>query len=205
MNLNSIKSLVSERSRMRKLEHFYSLYHGGTILDVGVSPLRQQNKMPQVNYFLRHRKFPLKLYTGIGIDDLSGLEALYPEATFITYDGNRMPFSDQQFDWVFSNAVIEHVNDQLMFLTELFRVAKRVFVTTPNKYFPIEVHTNQVLRHWHDPSFQRWLSRTGRYYEPIKLLSESALKRLVEQAGGDQARIYHNRFCGLTMTFTVVK
>ena len=58
----------------------------------------------------------------------------------------------QSFDFVHSNAVIEHVGgffDQQRFLHELIRVAnKGVFFSTPNKFFPIEMHTNVFFLHY---------------------------------------------------------
>ena len=77
----------------------------------------------------------------------------------IQYAGGKFPFSDKEFDWVFSNAVVEHVGDdnaQLLFLNEMMRVAKNVFFTTPNKYFPMESHTNIFFLHWNDERFYRW-------------------------------------------------
>jgi hypothetical protein len=47
--------------------------------------------------------------------------------------------------------VVEHVGDverQRQFVSEALRVGRRVFVTTPNRWFPIEVHTRLPLVHW---------------------------------------------------------
>jgi hypothetical protein len=47
--------------------------------------------------------------------------------------------------------VIEHVGDreqQRRFVEELCRVASRVFVSTPNRWFPVETHTLVPLVHW---------------------------------------------------------
>jgi hypothetical protein len=47
--------------------------------------------------------------------------------------------------------VIEHVGgeeQQKAFVREAVRVAGRVFVTTPNRWFPLEVHTRLPLVHW---------------------------------------------------------
>ena len=52
---------------------------------------------------------------------------------------------------MFSNAVIEHVGgraEQRRFVDESLRVAPRAFVTTPNRWFPVEVHTRLPLVHW---------------------------------------------------------
>jgi SAM-dependent methyltransferase len=62
-----------------------------------------------------------------------------------------LPFADGEFDVVFSNAVIEHVGGperQRQMVSEALRVGRRVFITTPNRRFPVEVHTRLPLVHW---------------------------------------------------------
>jgi hypothetical protein len=67
-------------------------------------------------------------------------------------DGRRLPFADGTFELGFSNAVVEHVaggrEGQRLFVNELCRVAGRVFVTTPNRFFPLEVHSLIPFAHW---------------------------------------------------------
>ena len=43
---------------------------------------------------------------------------------FVQADGQRLPFADAAFDWVFSHAVIEHVADAQRYLHECARVLK---------------------------------------------------------------------------------
>ena len=38
--------------------------------------------------------------------------------------------------------------EQRRFVAELCRVAPRVFISTPNRWFPLEVHTRLPLVHW---------------------------------------------------------
>ena len=82
-------------------------------------------------------------------------------------DGLRLPFRDQAFDVVHSSAVIEHVGSlarQCAFVAECCRVARRaVFITTPNRWFPVEFHTVLPLVHWLPKEIFRALMRgTGR-------------------------------------------
>ena len=47
--------------------------------------------------------------------------------------------------------MIEHVGGrerQEAFVDEALRVGRRVFLTTPNRWFPVEVHTKLPLVHW---------------------------------------------------------
>lgn len=108
----------------------------------------------------------------------------------VVADGCVLPFQSRTFDWVFSNAVIEHVGNQekqLAFANEIRRVARRgYFVTTPNKYFPIEPHTFLPFYQYLSPSLQRRVVRFSpgylREYEEIRLLSVRSLKRLFPEA-----------------------
>ena len=75
----------------------------------------------------------------------------YPSARYVQGDALALPFEDGEFDVVFSNAVIEHVGgaeEQRRFVDEALRVGRRAFVTTPNRWFPVEVHTRLPLVHW---------------------------------------------------------
>lgn len=52
-------------------------------------------------------------------------------------------FPDKCFDIIFSNSVIEHVggdSEKKSMADEIIRVAKKYWVQTPNKNFPIEIH-----------------------------------------------------------------
>lgn len=55
---------------------------------------------------------------------------------FEYYDGNTIPYPDNSFETVISFQVIEHVQDDLNFITQLHRVLKKggkLYITTPNK------------------------------------------------------------------------
>lgn len=108
----------------------------------------------------------------------------------VVADGCKLPFPTVAFDWVFSNAVIEHVGDlvrQRSFANEIRRVARRgYFVATPNKRFPIEPHTFLPFYQFFTPSWQRKIVRFApgylRKYEEINLLSAEDLKSLFPEA-----------------------
>ncbi|QKT04916.1 class I SAM-dependent methyltransferase [Ectothiorhodospiraceae bacterium 2226] len=193
-------------SRARKAAHFWSLYNGGQVLDVGVSG---NERSPTQNHFLRNFRGRDEDYTGLGIDDLAGVARKHPGKRFVTYSGGRFPFPDGAFDWVFSNAVIEHVGDfeaQRTFLEEMMRVGKNVFFTTPNRWFPIETHTGVPFLHWITPLFDRWYAwRRGRpRAQDLNLLDSRALGTLLEAGGAAEFSLHRGRLLGFTMTFTVI-
>ena len=56
-----------------------------------------------------------------------------------------------------ANAVLEHVGsseNQVFFISELCRVASRVFISVPNRLFPIEHHTALPLVHYSNALFK---------------------------------------------------
>jgi len=64
---------------------------------------------------------------------------------WVAGNGRALPFKSHSFDWVFSNAVIEHeggLDRQELFASEIRRAGRKgSFVATPNRRFPIEPHT----------------------------------------------------------------
>jgi len=52
---------------------------------------------------------------------------------YVTMDGSKLAFKDNSFDCVTSFQVIEHIENLDDYLSELRRVAKMFFVSTPNK------------------------------------------------------------------------
>ncbi len=207
--ITGLKKRVMEHSRQNKLRHFYSLFREGeSVLDVGVSTEAKRG-LPARNYFLKNYRYDPGTYTGLGIEDLAGMEDMFPGKRFVQYQGGKFPFSDKEFTWVFSNAVIEHVGDrkaQLLFINEMVRVAHNVFFTTPNKYFPVESHTNVLFLHWNDQLFFRWCTknRPGITRDNLHLLSFSQLQRLLNDSDSTSASLFKNRLLGIPMTFTSI-
>ncbi|HUF11353.1 MAG TPA: class I SAM-dependent methyltransferase [Rhodothermales bacterium] len=195
------------RSRAAKLRHFYSLCgEDQRVLDVGVSGLTKSKHIAE-NYFLQNFPYKRDQYTGLGIEDLSAVREAFPGMRFVEYDGRDFPFADSEFDWAFSNAVVEHVGDygaQLHFVNEMLRVAESVFFTTPNRFFPIETHSNLPLLHWNRSLFNRWKGKHRPGNQPLELLSFGALNDLMQRSQATYYEIFRNRLCGWTMTFTVV-
>lgn len=54
---------------------------------------------------------------------------------FVKASGEALPFKDNTFDLVFSNAVMEHVNNPTLFLKECYRVSKNVVkIRVPHRF-----------------------------------------------------------------------
>jgi SAM-dependent methyltransferase len=150
-----IADSVSLRSRKRKLELFMEELGPNaetTVLDVGAheQAFGESRESSTNNFFEEFYPWPERL-TALGLHDGTGFQAHYPTIRYVQGDGLELPFADDEFDIVFSNAVVEHVGgveQQRRFVAEAVRVGKRVFMTTPNRHFPIETHTKLPLVHW---------------------------------------------------------
>jgi SAM-dependent methyltransferase len=102
------------------------------------------------NFFEAWYPWPEQI-TAVADVPLTRFAEEFPGIEHVVADGRSLPFEDDSFDIAFSNAVIEHVGgreDQRRFVHELCRVARRVFITTPNRWFPVETHTLIPLVHW---------------------------------------------------------
>ena len=150
--LHRVASRVSLRSRERKLELFHELLRPGpdtTVVDVGVTDAPFGAGSTD-NFFEALYPWPERI-TAVGVTGLDRFAAAFPTVTAVQADGRELPFPDGAFDLGFSNAVVEHVAgraEQRRFVHELCRVSGRVFVTTPNRFFPLEVHTLVPFAHW---------------------------------------------------------
>jgi hypothetical protein len=151
--LRRVASQVSLRSRERKLGLFLDLLAPGpqtTVVDVGVTDAPFGGGSSD-NFFEAMYPWPDRI-TAVGQTELDRFIAAFPRVQAVRADGRALPFEDGAFDLGFSNAVVEHVaggrEGQRQFVHELCRVARQVFVTTPNRWFPLEVHTLLPLVHW---------------------------------------------------------
>ena len=202
-----LKASVMKKSRAEKLENFYSMCStDANVLDVGVTN-NEHNE--QVNLFLNTFRFDSNQYTGLAIEPLKKIRKKHPDKKFVEYPGGKFPFEDKSFDWAFSNAVIEHVGneqEQVNFINKMLRVSKKVFFTTPNKYFPVEAHTNTIFRHWFSKSFYEWCKRNKLSWNErnLVLLSYRDLYKLMKKSGAIQFRIKKNRLLLMPMTFTII-
>lgn len=67
---------------------------------------------------------------------------------FYLYDGNTLPFADNFFDYAVSASVLEHTDDPILYLSEIFRTLKfggALYLGFPNKLTPRETHTQLLF------------------------------------------------------------
>jgi SAM-dependent methyltransferase len=154
-----------------------------TVLDVGVT---SDEMHKESNYFEQMYPYPHNI-TCVGTEDGSHLSQRHPGLKYVqVVSGEPLPFREGQFDVAFSNAVLEHVgtrSQQANFIRELCRVSGSFFLTTPNRWFPLEHHTGLPFLHYLPaPAFRALLRRT--HYEhwahesTLNVLTAGELRRL---------------------------
>ena len=205
--VTSLAARASLWNRKRKLALFLEELQPGpetTIVDVGVGDTGFDTE-PGValshNFFEAMYPWPERI-TAVSDVPLLNFAQEFPEIEPVTASGTNLPFEDDSFDIAFSNAVLEHVGgreEQRRFVHELCRVAPKVFVSTPNRRFPLEVHTLVPFLHWlprgtRDRAFTA-LRRDA--WEGVELLNRRELLELFPP--GAQARVVES-----LMTISVV-
>jgi ubiquinone/menaquinone biosynthesis C-methylase UbiE len=177
---------LSHKSRTKKfdlLQEVFGPRPGDRVLDVGASG----------EVFLQYSLEDVYPYSaqivagGYEAREILAARRLYPQPRYVLFDGCALPFPDQSFDLVFSNAVIEHIlgpGRQEKFAKEIMRVGKSWFVTTPNYWYPFETHHHlpffQFLPRWVQMQYNRLFGThipKGTVQE-LSLLSARQLHRL---------------------------
>ena len=120
----------------------------------------------------------------------------------ITEEFSENELYDFSSDLVVSNATIEHVGstlNQKKMVENIIRLTKKIFViTTPNRFYPIELHTKIPLLHWFPKSiYRRMLNFLGLSFyadeKNLNLLTINELKKMLN----DHKIIYEIKFLKL--------
>jgi ubiquinone/menaquinone biosynthesis C-methylase UbiE len=185
---DSLSVRVATRVRKKMFERFMDEFlpqEDDIILDLGVT---SDDSYSSSNYF--EELYPYKnRITAAGIDDAIYLEKKFPGVRFQFANALSLPFDDQTFDYVHSSAVLEHVGsaqNQRKMLSECLRVARKgVFITTPDRWFPVEFHTQLPLVHWlPKPWFRCLLMRLGQHdlasEDNLNLLTVAELRNMAK-------------------------
>lgn len=206
----SLQNRFAGQNRARKYDMFIQRLAPGPqtrVLDAGFTEAEHN---PNDNFLERQYPWPEQI-TALGIEPAVEFARRYPKVRTVVYDGRTMPFDAGAFDIGWSNAVIEHVGNramQVLFMRELLRVAKTVYITTPNRWFPIELHTRYPLVHWlPKPLCDAIMSATGKEFvtgDALSLLSARQFEAVAREAGARQVELVRNPFLGFTVDFVII-
>jgi len=171
-----IYGLLSEKVDLRSISK---------IIDVGVTADKENISS---NFFENTYPYPDRI-TALSDQDASWMEKKYNGLKFIRGNALAMPFENNSFDLVFSSAVIEHVGGmdyQTAFIRECYRVSKKyVFITTPNRLYPIELHTAMPFIHWLPKPIHREILKFFGYdylarEENLNLMTKKEIKKICD-------------------------
>lgn len=222
--ISGIKHRVAEASRRKRATLFHSALQPeptASLIDLGGGKGRHLAEfLPQM------RNATIADFNPAA---LAHARTVYGFKTRLVDGSEILPFADQEFDIVFCSSVIEHVTGekaaaverfkrdgaafrreawrhQVQFASELRRIGRRYFVQTPNRFFPVEVHSwipliGVLPTHW------QWLViRVFNRFWPRKdenpdwaLLSYREMVELFPDA-----TIHRERFMGLTKSIIAV-
>jgi len=168
----SLFSHLSCASRRRKLELFQDTMKPNghmRILDVGAeTDGGQSDPLQMIDAYLGKCEISA---VNVMPEHVERICRRHPEVDARVADARALPWPDKYFDVVYSNAVIEHVGgieDQRKMASEIMRVGKRWFVTTPNRWYPFEFHLRLP--------FVTWLPWHG-YLQAGRLVQYNHVKR----------------------------
>jgi SAM-dependent methyltransferase len=155
---------------MEAFLEWYRAGGNGSILDVGGTSEFWSDSDLGSNLTLLNVRPP----TGVSHDDIS-----YVEGT-----ATELPFSDRSFDVVFSNSMIEHLGDranQRIFAREARRVGRRLWIQTPNRWFPVEPHVLTPVVHYLPARAQRRMLRNATVWGWLTRPDQATVDKLLDE------------------------
>ncbi|MFZ1926714.1 MAG: class I SAM-dependent methyltransferase [Solirubrobacteraceae bacterium] len=167
--LAKLASPLAAGARQRRHERFFAmcgLTEGARVLDVGCGALGLRALEPELDI------------TGVDVAERPDYPGPFVQADVAA----GLPFTDDEFDLVYSSSVIEHVPPQRReaFASEVRRVGRGWFVQTPAYSFPIEPHALLPFAHWLPTLLRRpyWRLGAAGDWEDISLLSRREMELL---------------------------
>ena len=109
------------------------------------------------------------------ICDVQDLSNFYKNKNFVILKNKDLPFNDNQFDFVISSHVMEHVKDLKYFIKEIERVSKRGYIELPTKLEDNLVFENKKEHLWQmdfdDVNHKLLISKKIQFLEPVLTVS----------------------------------
>ena len=208
MNIYDVYYFFLRRFRPKRMRFFWNKFHltsESKVLDVGGTLF---------NWNLLGKRPRLTMVNLTALTSEKNAEYV----NWIIADGRYLPFKDGAFDVVYSNSLIEHLENldgQLKFAAECMRVGKNYFIQTPNKWFPIEPHFLAPFIHWLPRQVSRrllrnftvwgWITRPTQQQcdamlQEIRLLDAREMRSIFPQA-----ELIQERLLGWTKSFIILK
>ena len=114
------------------------------------------------------------------VSDVQDLSNFYKDKQFVKITEKKLPFKDNEFDFVITSHVIEHVDDFQFFISEIERISKKGYIELPTKLGDNLVFENSNDHLWmfeyNDVSNIHLASKKQEFIKPF--VSVSTAKKL---------------------------
>ena len=178
------------------------------IIDVGTTPILEEHE----NIIFQLYKWKENI-TGFSNQNCNILKNIFATSNFIIGDARNTKLENDSYDISFCSATIEHVgnyNEQKQLINELFRISKEhIFITTPNRNFPLDFHTKLPLLHLLPKKIHRYLLRLLGFEflskeENLNLLNINEIKKMLNELNIVNYSIYYNKFLFMRSNIIVI-
>ena len=156
------------------------------VLDIGTTG---DSKNKSSNIIIKNLK-NLKSYKSISDQKISMLLFKKKMTKSITSNFSKKELNYLSSDLVISNATIEHVGSlkkQKKMVANIIKLSKKMFIIiTPNRFYPIDLHTKIPLIHWLPKTMHRFILKILglNFYakeKNLNLLSKYDFKKIIYQ------------------------
>ena len=123
------------------------------------------------------------------ISDIQDLSDFYKDKKFIQLKDKKLPFKDNEFDYVITSHVMEHVEELDFFINEIMRISSSGYIELPTKLEDNLVFENKKEHIWQmdfdDVENKLLINKKIQFFEPIitvstiKILNDIFRKSLV--------------------------
>jgi hypothetical protein len=172
MTFKSLCDRVFIYFRRRRMNRFISLFCLSSqvrVLDIGGTPQTWTHESKGCEHF------------SVTLINLRSNRPVADQCiALIDGDATELPFADDAFDLAFSNSVIEHVGSweqQQAFAREARRVARKLWIQTPARSFPLEAHLLAPYIQYLPKSVQHRIVR----WTPRGLLQPDVVHEIVDE------------------------
>ena len=194
--------ILKKRKEMADvINKYYEVDDLKEALDIGTTNDREHSHS---NYLIKNLK-NIKVFKSISDQEINSTFFIKSLTKSILENFSNEEINQYSSDLVLSNATIEHVGsytNQLQMISNIIKLTKKNFVLiTPNRYHPIEFHTQIPLIHWLPKKIHRKiLSLIGlKFYskeENLNLLSKTDLINLLNNFDTIQYEVRYLNFLG---------
>ena len=212
LNFNFIDNIIKKkRSEMLNILNENIKDNGiESFLDVGTT---EENELESSNYFVKNFH-KIKIKNSISDQEIKNNNFNKFLRKSITSKFLETEIENYKSDLVISSATIEHVGsyeNQIKMLENIIKLTnKYFFITTPNRFFPIDFHTKLPIIHMLPKKIHRKILRfinLKEYAEEenLNLLDENTVNKLIntQQNVTVKIRIFKVKLFGLTSNLLI--